>query len=99
LTGLFNPAEILSNTITLFLNAPSCHPRNRLRIEKTRHEFMVEGLNTEIHQAAGETALAHIWTTLHFGDYLAYYLAMAYDSNPTPVEVLENFKAAMKATP
>jgi glucose/mannose-6-phosphate isomerase len=97
LTGLFNPSEMLARTMTVFLNASSCHSRNRLRIEKTQHEFMVEGLNTEVHQAQGETALAHIWTTLHFGDYLAYYLAMAYDSNPTPVDVLENFKAAMKA--
>ena len=58
---------------------------------------MVEGLTTEIYEAQGESPLAHIWTTLHFGDYAAYYLAMAYGANPTEVEALENFKAAMKA--
>ena len=97
LAGLLNPAEVLSRTTTLFLRAPSDHPRNRLRPDLTRQEFMVEGLNTDVYEAQGKTPLAHIWTTLHFGDYMAYYLAMAYGADPTPVEALENFKAAMKA--
>jgi hypothetical protein len=41
--------------------------------------------------------LSHVWTALHFGDYSAYFLAMAYATDPTPVTVLENFKASMKA--
>jgi glucose/mannose-6-phosphate isomerase len=97
LAGLLNPAELQSRTATLFLSAPSIHPRNRLRADLTRQEFMLEGLNTEVYEAQGETSLAHIWTSLHFGDYMAYYLAMAYGCDPTPVEALENFKAAMKA--
>jgi glucose/mannose-6-phosphate isomerase len=97
LAGLLNPADILSDTMTLFLRAPSNHPRTRLRTDLTRREFMVEGLNTDGYEAQGETPLAHIWTTLHFGDYTAYYLAMAYGADPTPVEALENLKAAMQA--
>jgi glucose/mannose-6-phosphate isomerase len=50
-----------------------------------------------VYAAQGDLPLAHIWTSLHFGDYLAYYLAMAYDTDPTPVDMLEDFKAAMKA--
>ncbi len=98
LTGLLNPEDVLPRMTTVFLRAPSDHPRNSLRLDLTRQEFMVEGLTTEIYEAQGESPLAHIWTTLHFGDYTAYYLAMAYGANPTEVEALENFKAAMKAT-
>jgi len=97
LAGLLNPAEVQSRTMTLFLCAPSDHPRNRLRLDLTRHGFMLEGLNTDVYEAKGESPLAHIWTTLHYGDYTAYYLAMAYGIDPTPVETLENFKAAMRA--
>jgi glucose/mannose-6-phosphate isomerase len=96
LAGLENPA-ILMETMTLFLVAPSDHPRNHLRAELTRHGFMVAGLTTDVYQARGESALAHVWTALHFGDYMAYYLAMAYGVDPTPVEALLNLKAAMKA--
>ena len=97
LAGTVNPSDLLSRTMTLFLRAPSDHPRNRLRLDLTRQGFMVEGLNTDFYEAQGESPLAHIWTTLHFGDYTAYYLAMAYGADPTPVDALENFKAAMKA--
>ena len=94
LAGLKNP-PVLMRTVTLFLRASSDHPRNSLRAELTRHGFMVEGLNTDVYQANGESPLAHIWTALHFGDYLAYYLAMSYGMDPTPVDALQDLKAAM----
>ncbi len=96
LAGLLNPAEFLAHTTTVFLRAPSDHARNRLRSELTCREFMLEGLNTEVYEAQGESPLAHLWTALHFGDYSAFYLAMAYGMNPTPVTALENFKAEIK---
>jgi glucose/mannose-6-phosphate isomerase len=96
LAGLENP-EVLMKTMTLFLRAPSDHPRNHLRSDLTRHAFMVAGLNTDVYNANGESRLAHLWTALHFGDYMAYYLAMAYGMDPTPVDALQNIKAALKA--
>ena len=96
LAGLENP-EVLMHTMTLFLRAPSDHPRNLLRADLTRHGFMVAGLNTDVYNANGESRLAQLWTALHFGDYMAYYLAMAYGMDPTPVETLQNLKAALKA--
>ncbi len=98
LAGLENP-DVLMHTITLFLHAPSDHPRNRLRVNLTQQAFLMQGMNADIYEARGETRLAQMWTTLHFGDYLAFYLAMAYGTDPTPVEALQGFKAAMKAVP
>ena len=57
---------------------------------------MIAGLNTDVFDAKGNSPLAHIWSGLHFGDYMAFYLAMAYGVDPTPVEALESFKAAMR---
>jgi glucose/mannose-6-phosphate isomerase len=96
LAGLENP-EVLMRTMTLFLCAPSDHPRNQLRTDFTRQGFMIAGLNTDVYNANGESRLAHLWTALHFGDYMAYYLAMAYGMDPTPVEALQNLKACLKA--
>jgi len=50
----------------------------------------------DTYTAKGNTPLAHIWTALHFGDYMAYYLAIAYGVDPTPVTALVNLKAALK---
>jgi len=97
LAGIQNPEDLLSRITVLFLRAPSDHPRNRLRSDLTRKTFMLEGLGTDFVDAQGETRMAHLWTCLHFGDYMAYYLAMAYEVNPTPVTVIENFKTEMRA--
>ena len=97
LAGLINPEPVLMpHTMTFFLRAPSDHPRHRLRTDLTQKAYMREGLNTDFMDARGDTALANMWTLILFGDYMAYYLAMAYGMDPTPVEALENFKAALK---
>jgi len=97
LAGLVNPEDVLSRTFSIFLRAPSDHPRNRLRTDQTRQDFMLQGLNADFYDTPGSSTLSQMWTALHFGDYLAYYLAMAYGVDPTPVEALERFKASMKA--
>jgi glucose/mannose-6-phosphate isomerase len=96
LAGTENPEETLNaHTMTLFLRAPSDHPRNRLRSDLTRKAFMLQGMNTDYVDARGNTPLAHIWTTILFGDYMAYYLAMGYGVDPTPIKALVDFKQAM----
>jgi len=95
LAGLQQPEKGLSTAMALFLRAGSYHPRNLLRVELTKQAYMLEGLNTDFIDAQGETALAQQWTTLHLGDYVAYYLAMLYEINPTPVEALEGFKRTL----
>ena len=59
-------------------------------------EALLEGLNADSYTAKGDSPIAHIWTALHFGDYMAYYLAMAYGVDPTPVEALVSFKQVLK---
>jgi glucose/mannose-6-phosphate isomerase len=97
LAGVINPELLFDRTMVLFLRASLNHPRNLLRIEATRQVFMMEGFNTDIIDAQGETRLAQQWTSLHFGDYTAYYLAMAYAVDPTPVEAIETLKQQLKA--
>jgi glucose/mannose-6-phosphate isomerase len=96
LAGTMNPDEVLNpHTMTLFLRAPSDHPRNRLRSDLTRKAFMLEGMNTDHVDGKGKTPLAHMWTLILFGDYVAYYLAMGYGVDPTPVQALVDFKKSM----
>jgi glucose/mannose-6-phosphate isomerase len=93
--GLVNPEELIPQTMALFLRSEFDHERNKLRIEYTRKSFMVEGFGTDIIEAEGPSPLAHMFNTLLFGDYIAFYLAMLYGADPTPVEKIENFKKEM----
>jgi len=101
LAGIINPADelLMPHTLTLFLRAASDHPRNILRTSMTRQTFMLEGMNTNIYLAQGDSSLAQMWTAVHFGDYMAYYLAIAYAIDPTPVEALTGLKATLAARP
>jgi glucose/mannose-6-phosphate isomerase len=96
LAGLMQPEQTLHAIMALFLRAASYHPRNLLRIDLTKQAYMLEGLNTDFYDAQGGTPLAQQWTALHFGDYVAYYLAMLYEIDPTPIEALEGFKKQLK---
>ncbi len=98
LVGLNHPEGGLSQTIALFLEAASNHPQNLLRLGFTRQILMEQGLNTDSVQAKGETLLGHMWTLLHFGDYVAYYLAMAYGEDPTPVDIIDALKDELGKT-
>ena len=97
LAGILNPEENLTHMMVIFLRAPSDRPRNRLRSDLTRNAFMLEGIGTDFFDTQGQSALSHLWTALHFGDYAAYYLAMAYGVDPTPVDSIEGFKREMIA--
>ncbi len=97
LAGTEHPEEVMApHTMNLFLRSPSDHARNRKRIELTRQAFMLDGLNTDFIDARGDSPLAHMWTVILFGDYMSYYLAMAYGVDPTPIPALSDFKEAMK---
>lgn len=97
LAGITNPSESLLSpkTFSIFLSTKFDHPRNILRGELTRNIFMVEGLNTDVYTAVGETPLAQMWSAIHFGDYLAYYLSIAYETDPTPIAALLSLKKTL----
>jgi glucose/mannose-6-phosphate isomerase len=95
IAGVVHPEPLFANTMVVFLQAHHNHPRNQRRIEITRSVMMLEGFNTDLIMAVGESRLAQQWTSLHFGDYTAYYLAMAYGVDPTPVAALDDFKSRL----
>jgi len=95
LAGICYPQEALDKEIALFLQAPADHRRNQKRVLETRQIMMVEGLNTDLVVARGDNRLAQMWTTLLYGDYVAYYLAMLYEVDPTAIPPILALKEAM----
>ncbi|RPI86437.1 MAG: hypothetical protein EHM41_08515 [Chloroflexi bacterium] len=96
LAGSLFPEDILSRTMALFLRADLNHPRNLLRANLTKQALMLEGVSTDFIDARGDTRMAQQWTCLHFGDYSAYYLAMMYEVDPTPIKALLALKDALQ---
>lgn len=94
--GVGHPESLITRTMAVFLRASLDLPRLAARVEATRQVLMVEGFNTDVIEAAGTTRLAQQWTCLHYGDFVAYYLAMAYGVDPTPVAAIEDLKARLR---
>jgi glucose/mannose-6-phosphate isomerase len=94
--GVMRPEALLQRAMVVFLNASTEHPRLQLRVRATRNVMMVEGFNTDVMEAQGDTRLAQQWTSLHLGDYTAFYLAMGYGVDPTPVVAIESLKEKLK---
>ncbi|MFC2064624.1 bifunctional phosphoglucose/phosphomannose isomerase [Chloroflexota bacterium] len=95
LAALVNPEETLSRIATVFIKAASDHPRNQLRSRLTQKIYMLEGMNTNDFIAPGKNPLAQQWTALHFGDFMSFYLAMAYQVDPSPVKAIMDLKAQL----
>ena len=93
--GTMFPEALVSKFMVLFLRSRHDHPRNRRRAEVTREVYMTAGFNTDEIEAAGEAPLAQMLTALHFGDYTAYYLAMCYGVDPSPIPQIDYLKAQL----
>ncbi len=96
LAGLVCPEDLLYKTYALFLTSDRYHERNRKRFDLTAEQFMVAGTCIDKIACKGVTKLAEIWNAILLGDMISFYAAMLYEVDPTPVEVLEDFKRAMR---
>lgn len=96
IAGTLNPAGEMNKMLAVFLFGSLQLPRNRERLKLHRESYMLEGINTDAYEAQGDTRLAQMWTSIHFGDYLSYYLAMLYDADPTAIETITWLKKALK---
>ena len=90
--GITNPQLLITKYMALFLESDFDHPRNKIRSETTRRLFMTAGYNTDVIRGVGPTPLAQLLTALHYGDYVSFYLAMAYETDPTPIGPIEVLK-------
>jgi glucose/mannose-6-phosphate isomerase len=93
--GVMQPDRIIEATMLVFLTASQDDPRLLRRAQATRQIMMVEGFNTDRVESQGNTRLAQQWTSLHFGDYVAFYLAMAYGLDPTPIPTISELKTLL----
>ncbi len=91
-SGVDQPAGVAQRMMVVCLRAPLDDARLLRQLDATRHVFMVEGFNTDAVDGVGDSRLAQQWTCLHYGDYAAFYLAMAYGVDPTPIPAIESLK-------
>ncbi len=95
LAGICYPEDELDKEIAIFLQASADSNRNQKRVTETRQIMMVEGLNTDLIECRGKNRLEQMWTSVLFGDFVSYYLAMIYEVDPTAIAPIWSLKEAM----
>jgi glucose/mannose-6-phosphate isomerase len=95
LAGICFPQAALEKEMAIFLQAPADGERNKLRVLETRQILLLEGINTDLVEARGQNSLEQMWSMVLFGDYVAYYLAMSYEVDPTSIESIWSLKVTL----
>lgn len=88
LSGFYNPDKVAQQSMVVFLKSGINNQKIERMVDRAKEELMCNGIGTDSYSARGEDLLSQIWTTILFGDFLAYYLAIAYECDPTPIATL-----------
>ena len=76
----------------LFLKDPDDLPRIQKRMQLTAEMLRQRGLNSNFITIGGSNPLEKLFWAMAFGDWLSYHLALFYGIDPTPVDMVEEFK-------
>lgn len=71
------------------------HRRIKKRMELTKELTNTKGVATTEIKLSGDHFLTKIFTGVLIGDYAAYYLALRYKTDPSPVDIIEDLKEKM----
>jgi len=93
MVGFTNPQ---SKFFILMLRDPGDHPQNLKRFEITAKLLQEKGIKNEMIDLEDSNIFYKIYSTLYLGDWISYYLALEYNQDPTPVEMVEKFKDLLK---
>lgn len=72
------------------------HPQNIKRFEVMKSLMEKNKMQVEIVEMVGENVFEKVFSSLCLGDWTSYYLALEYGIDPTPVDMVEEFKELIK---
>lgn len=92
IVGWENPHTILKSMVIVILRDRDDHPRVVQRISITKD--VLKGIPHGFIEIPprGESRLARMFSTIHLGDWVSYYLAILNETDPTPVERISYLK-------
>lgn len=81
----------------IMLRDPEDHPQNLKRMKISVDLFKEYGIDSVVVDIPKGNLAYRIFTTLQIGNFASYHLALLYESDPTPVEMVEKLKKMLAA--
>jgi glucose/mannose-6-phosphate isomerase len=85
-------ASVQGNFHTIIIRDKEDLPRIKKRMELTADLLQSRGEEVTLVDTMDTDMLTKIFATILYGDWIAYWLAMLYKIDPTPVDLVEEFK-------
>lgn len=82
--------------IVIILRDPNDHPRILKQMKITKDIVKEEGVGVETLNMRGKNRLEKIFSTLILGFWTAFWLALDYEVDPTPVKTIDELKRRLK---
>lgn len=92
IVGYEFPKEIIGKVFTVILQSDLIHPRNKKQCELVMNILGKTGIKYEVVSAEGENCLSQMMSLVLLGDYVSYYLAILYETDPSPVDTIRYLK-------
>jgi len=90
--GYQNPIDLKQRLLVIFLQSSFDHPRVQIRQTVTQELLAQAGVSVEVVQARGQSPLAQQMSTVYYGDFASYYLALLYNTDPTAIAAIDYLK-------
>jgi glucose/mannose-6-phosphate isomerase len=86
------PRDLIAKIMVVLLSSSSFPKRVQLLYRITEQLLKQAEISFQQVDSEGSSPLAQIMSLVLFGDYISYYLALLYRTNPTPVKAIEYLK-------
>lgn len=98
LEGMAAPAGALDQLRVVFLDAPSVHRRNAVRVGLTSEVLSSAGVHFDQALVGGETPLDAVMQACTLGSWVSLYLAVLNGVDPAPTPKLDALKVRLSAS-
>ncbi len=92
INGLDYPGYLKEKLAFLILDDTGNHPKIKARIEAIHRIFNEKGFESFIIAGNGTDFLTRMFSLVSLGDWVSYYLAILYGTDPTPIPVISRLK-------
>jgi len=94
MVGFTNPQ---AKFFIIMLKDLADNPKNLKRYESTANLLKQKNIDSETINMDGDDMFSKIFLSITYSDWTSYYLALAYNQDPTPVDLVEELKKILSS--
>ena len=87
--------HMFADFATIIIRDDEDHPRIKKRMDVTKKLIKENDCNVIEIAVKGSSRMAKLFSAIYIGDWVSYFLALEYETDPSPVDIVERLKKEM----